>query len=435
MKKILLALLGLILLGMLSFYCFNDKARSIKEHLISKADSTLNAHDLGWVKPELVGQGLESTNIVRLTGSTPSEDAKIEAERLVMAVDGVGGVDNQITLSTPEVALNEQESKIEEQEPKEEEEVVPTAQKTMPKVEDEQESKKLDKEKKEDTPSNAPKQYSMYIVKNGKGRVFIEGFVPTKEAKNELLQKAYSLFKKENVEDKIDIAENAPKDWNYITQFGLDNLSQVDYGDMNITEASYLFKGHLPSHEKKISFLEGIKKIMSNPDNNYGRYRGDFIVTAPIKDAPKVAKNDTKQATPAKTKQKTKPVKRVVSCQDALNSAIASRKIHFDYDKSNVNSDSYKILDDLLYALNSCDLSGNILEIGGHTDSRGSRSYNQKLSQKRADNIKRYLVNKGFDASKIRAIGYGESRPIASNMTKDGRAQNRRIEFKIKGVR
>jgi len=72
---------------------------------------------------------------------------------------------------------------------------------------------------------------------------------------------------------------------------------------------------------------------------------------------------------------------------------------------------------------------GNVkAEIAGHTDSTGSDAYNQKLSQRRADAVRDMLINRyGIDASRLTAVGYGESKPIASNATADGRAQNRRV--------
>jgi OOP family OmpA-OmpF porin len=67
----------------------------------------------------------------------------------------------------------------------------------------------------------------------------------------------------------------------------------------------------------------------------------------------------------------------------------------------------------------------------GHTDSIGSDAYNQKLSEQRAESVRRYLVNGGIEAGRISTEGFGESRPVASNQTADGRAQNRRVELRV----
>lgn len=71
------------------------------------------------------------------------------------------------------------------------------------------------------------------------------------------------------------------------------------------------------------------------------------------------------------------------------------------------------------------------VEIGGHTDAQGSDAANQRLSQRRADAVRQYLVGKGVEASRLTAKGYGEAEPVASNDTPAGRAENRRVEFKI----
>ena len=70
-----------------------------------------------------------------------------------------------------------------------------------------------------------------------------------------------------------------------------------------------------------------------------------------------------------------------------------------------------------------------VVEVSGHTDNVGSWSFNMKLSQRRADAVRNYLIQKGIDPSRIRAVGYGPDRPIAPNDTPEGRAKNRRIEF------
>lgn len=74
----------------------------------------------------------------------------------------------------------------------------------------------------------------------------------------------------------------------------------------------------------------------------------------------------------------------------------------------------------------------NTVEISGHTDSVGSEDLNLALSQKRAEKIKKLLVDQGCNASQLNAIGYGETKPLRSNRTKEGRKQNRRIEIEIR---
>ena len=70
-----------------------------------------------------------------------------------------------------------------------------------------------------------------------------------------------------------------------------------------------------------------------------------------------------------------------------------------------------------------------MVEIRGHTDNTGSRSTNDRLSQRRADAVKLWLVNKGITATRVKAVGYGQDYPIDTNLTSDGRQRNRRIEF------
>ncbi|MBW2058224.1 MAG: OmpA family protein [Deltaproteobacteria bacterium] len=70
--------------------------------------------------------------------------------------------------------------------------------------------------------------------------------------------------------------------------------------------------------------------------------------------------------------------------------------------------------------------------VKGHTDSRGSEKYNQELSERRAKTVKNYLIDKGVSGSRVTAIGFGETMPIASNDTPEGRQKNRRVEIEIK---
>ena len=69
--------------------------------------------------------------------------------------------------------------------------------------------------------------------------------------------------------------------------------------------------------------------------------------------------------------------------------------------------------------------------VDGHTDNVGGKAFNQKLSQGRADAVKKYLSDKGIDESRIIAKGYGDTKPVVSNATAQGKQKNRRVEFTI----
>lgn len=106
------------------------------------------------------------------------------------------------------------------------------------------------------------------------------------------------------------------------------------------------------------------------------------------------------------------------------------RNIYFDFNKATFRKDSYFELNKLEGLLSK---NPNIkVEISGHTDNIGYKAYNKDLSQRRANAVVNYLLNKGIDARRVIARGYGEERPLASNDNEiDGRSLNRRVEFKI----
>ena len=104
-------------------------------------------------------------------------------------------------------------------------------------------------------------------------------------------------------------------------------------------------------------------------------------------------------------------------------------KIYFQFNKYEIDPKSYELLNDAAFALNEGGNKAVTVEIGGHTDSKGSNKYNQKLSQQRVEAVRTYLINKGVDPARMSAVGYGEEMPIDSNRTAEGRANNRRVEF------
>ena len=103
-------------------------------------------------------------------------------------------------------------------------------------------------------------------------------------------------------------------------------------------------------------------------------------------------------------------------------------EVFFDFNKSEIKSEGYPLMKEAVKILE--ENPEMRVEIQGHTDSRGPEAYNQMLSEKRAMAVKAYLVKQGVDSGRIEVKGYGESDPIASNDTEEGRQKNRRVRFK-----
>lgn len=106
---------------------------------------------------------------------------------------------------------------------------------------------------------------------------------------------------------------------------------------------------------------------------------------------------------------------------------IELRGANFDFDKSNIRPDDVANLDQAVATLKEW---GEVnVEVAGHTDSIGTEAYNQGLSERRAQAVRNYLVDKGISAERLTVKGYGETRPVADNATAEGRFQNRRVEL------
>ena len=108
---------------------------------------------------------------------------------------------------------------------------------------------------------------------------------------------------------------------------------------------------------------------------------------------------------------------------------LDSRSLHFDFDRYNVKAEYYSLLQNLIEYMN---YNGYDVTIVGHTDSKGTEAYNMGLGQRRADSVKAKLLEFGLVSDRILGTeSRGESEPVATNDTEEGRAQNRRIEFHL----
>ena len=117
-------------------------------------------------------------------------------------------------------------------------------------------------------------------------------------------------------------------------------------------------------------------------------------------------------------------------CQSYLNTILAGQRIHFATASAKFKEESYDVLTKLAHTAGRC--SDTRIEIQGHTDSDGSRKFNEFLSLRRARSVVKYLIENGISKDRLSAIGYGEAKPVAPNDNDDNKAKNRRIEFKVK---
>ncbi|MBS1654480.1 MAG: OmpA family protein [Bacteroidetes bacterium] len=112
-----------------------------------------------------------------------------------------------------------------------------------------------------------------------------------------------------------------------------------------------------------------------------------------------------------------------------IGQVVRLNNVFFDFDKWDLRPESYVELDRVVKLLN--DNPAIQIELSAHTDSKGSDEYNFKLSDNRARSVMEYIISKGISADRLTSHGYGETMPVATNETDEGRQLNRRVEFKI----
>ncbi|MEZ4471080.1 MAG: OmpA family protein [bacterium] len=124
------------------------------------------------------------------------------------------------------------------------------------------------------------------------------------------------------------------------------------------------------------------------------------------------------------------PDKKLTLVKVTKEKIIILQKVFFELDKDIIKPVSYPVLDEVAETMKAYTYIKKV-EVQGHTDSQGKDDYNKDLSQRRADAVRKYIMDKGVEGERLTAVGFGEDEPIDTNKTKAGRANNRRVEFKI----
>jgi OOP family OmpA-OmpF porin len=136
---------------------------------------------------------------------------------------------------------------------------------------------------------------------------------------------------------------------------------------------------------------------------------------------------------PAPAPAPARPAPAPAPAVDRCAEVIRLRGVNFDFDKADIRPDAAVILDEAATLLKDAlsDCPSRTVSVEGHTDAVGTDTYNQGLSERRSNSVMDYLVGQGVSGSRLSAKGFGESSPIATNETAEGRALNRRVELRL----
>ena len=173
---------------------------------------------------------------------------------------------------------------------------------------------------------------------------------------------------------------------------------------------------------------EGCIELMDSDVTVSGKMRSAVARDRLIADIDRAAGDDFRVAFDLSVPELSATAK---ACQEALDGLLApGAQVLFDFDSAELHEAGRRLLDEAEEIWSTCpDIA---LIVAGHTDSVGDAEYNRELSERRARAVVEYLVAQGFDRSRLTPVGFGEAQPQASNETEEGRALNRRMEFRVR---
>ncbi|WP_432379519.1 OmpA family protein [Duganella sp. P38] len=227
------------------------------------------------------------------------------------------------------------------------------------------------------------------------GQIVVTGAVPDEASKAALLANVRALYGAERVVDQISIAQvSLPPNWNtYAQKLIAPNLKLISKGELKIDGTNVTLRGEVANEAQRQQIASDIATSLN----------------------PSYTVNNGLRVSAAE--------------QNLLDDTLAKRIIEFDSGKATLTPSGQAILDEMAAALQK--VKGKRVEVIGHTDNVGLRDSNLALSQARAEAVRTYLSGKGVSQDMVMVSGQGPDRPVAENSTAEGRARNRRIEFRV----
>lgn len=224
--------------------------------------------------------------------------------------------------------------------------------------------------------------------------IIIEGAVPNAAAKQEILNKMYASYGRENVVDKIQVRMvTAPAGWSSTVSNAItDDLKKVRQGKLTIRGTQLDLTG-------KVTNADDIQPMSARLQTLVPAYKVNANLSVNAAE------------------------------QHIIDAALKNRIIEFESGSAVLAPSGIQILNEMSIALNK--VGAKKVKIIGHTDSSGDAAKNLNLSQERAAAVKSYLVSKSISADRMSIEGLGSNKPVADNTTPEGRKKNRRIEFEV----
>jgi OOP family OmpA-OmpF porin len=227
------------------------------------------------------------------------------------------------------------------------------------------------------------------------GQILVSGSVPDEASKAAMLQRVRELYGADRVVDQVSISPvSLPPNWNgYVQKLIQPNLKLISKGELKIDGTNVTVRGEVANEAQRQQIASDIATSLN----------------------PSYTVNNGLRVSAAE--------------QNLLDEALARRIIEFESGKATLTASGKGILDDMAAALHK--VKGKKVEVIGHTDNVGLRESNLALSLARAEAVRAYLGGKAIPAEIVTVSGQGPDRPVAENSNAEGRARNRRIEFRI----
>ena len=231
--------------------------------------------------------------------------------------------------------------------------------------------------------------------------ILLTGDVADADAEAAFPERARDMFRFWRVEEDLDIRPNSPAGFRRFMDEALIELGQLDEGCITLNDRTLTISGSIRS-ERALALM---KSRMAALDDL------GFDVTYNL-------------SLPTLSAE-------AMRCQEEANRRVEpGETVLFDFDSDELHNEGRSLLDEIVQIANLCpDVN---VEVSGHSDATGDKEYNIRLSERRARSVVAYLIEAGMAEDRLSSVGLGFSQPIADNSTEEGRAQNRRIEFRAR---